>query len=68
MRYRCQSCNGVYDATNPDGTAYYHVCPDLGDYRDRENARSAGHRLSHRDENVKDQREQGREELRDGSR
>jgi hypothetical protein len=29
MRVRCNSCQGVYDTVQPDGLAYFHVCPGI---------------------------------------
>ena len=26
MNWKCNSCGATYSDTNPDGTAYYHVC------------------------------------------
>jgi hypothetical protein len=26
---KCNACGGVYSATNPDGSDYYHRCPPL---------------------------------------
>ena len=27
MSIQCQGCNGLYNATNPDGSLYFHACP-----------------------------------------
>jgi hypothetical protein len=27
MKLQCNSCNGTYDDTQPDGARTYHVCP-----------------------------------------
>jgi hypothetical protein len=27
-KWKCNSCQGIYQDTTPDGGAYFHVCPD----------------------------------------
>jgi hypothetical protein len=29
MRVRCNTCLGEYDTVQPDGLAYFHVCPGI---------------------------------------
>lgn len=28
---KCNTCGGIYPATQADGTLYFHACPPLGD-------------------------------------
>jgi hypothetical protein len=41
---QCNSCGGLYNTTQPDGSLYFHACPDSVPVADR------------RDENVPDMR------------
>ncbi len=34
MKFRCDICGGEYQDTMPDGTHYFHACPDIPGRRD----------------------------------
>ncbi len=34
MKYKCDICGGEYSDTMPDGTNYFHACPDVPGRRD----------------------------------
>lgn len=34
---QCNTCRGVYESEQPDGTDYFHACPDTVKPEDRRN-------------------------------